>query len=60
LRSVIFQNGRMTPQPAAFAAFRLLQNCGVAPGVEQRHAMVRVAPQEALAVQHDVQVIGCR
>lgn len=48
------------PQPAALAAFGLPENCGVAPGVEQRHAMVGVAPEEALVVQHKVQVIGCR
>lgn len=33
---------------------------GVPPGIEQRHAMVRIAPKEALAVLQVIKVIGRR
>ena len=45
------------PKPAdRFAFFGPPKNSGVAPIVDQRHAMVRIAPEEALAVLQIVEV----
>lgn len=46
--------------PSRFALFGLPDNRGVAPIVDQRHAMVRIAPEETLAVLQVVEVISCR
>lgn len=48
------------PQAALVAAFALPGEAGVAARVGARHADIRVAPVEVLAVEHKVQVVGFR
>lgn len=46
--------------PPRFPRLVAPDNCGGPPGIEQRHATVRIAPEEALAVLQVIKVIGRR
>lgn len=46
--------------PPRFPRLVVPGNRGSPPGIEQRHAMVRIAPEEALAVLQVIKVIGRR
>lgn len=46
--------------PPRFPRLVAPDNRGGPPGIEQRHAMVRIAPEESLAVLQVIQVIGRR